>query len=84
MINKNYTYILRCCDNTLYTGWTNDIEKRLRAHNCGKGAKYTKSRRPVSLVYYETFKTKEEAMQREWKIKHLPRKKKLALIDMKI
>jgi putative endonuclease len=83
MANKNYTYILRCCDNTLYTGWTNNIEKRLKAHNNGKGAKYTRPRLPVSLVYYETFKTKEEAMQREWEIKHLSRKKKLKLIDMK-
>ena len=56
----NYTYILKCKDETLYTGWTNDIEKRLEAHNAGKGAKYTRSRRPVELVYLEQFETKEE------------------------
>ena len=60
----NYTYIVRCKDGSLYTGWTNDIEKRIKAHNEGKGAKYTKSRRPVKLVYYEEFQTKEEAMKR--------------------
>ena len=58
----NYTYILKCKDETLYTGWTNDIEKRLEAHNAGKGAKYTRSRRPVELVYLEQFETKEEAI----------------------
>ena len=62
----NYTYILKCMDGSLYTGWTNDIDKRLKAHNEGKGAKYTKGRRPVKLVYVEEFKTKEEAMRREY------------------
>ena len=57
----NYTYIVRCRDGTLYTGWTNNLEKRMEAHNSGKGARYTKSRRPVKLVYYEEFETKEEA-----------------------
>lgn len=76
----NYTYILKCRDGSLYTGWTNDIEKRLKAHNEGYGAKYTKSRRPVELVYYEEFDTKEEAMRREYRIKHLSRKKKELLI----
>lgn len=76
----NYTYILKCRDGSLYTGWTNDIEKRLKAHNEGCGAKYTKSRRPVELVYYEEFDTKEEAMRREYRIKHLSRKKKELLI----
>ena len=61
----NYTYIVKCKDDTLYTGWTNDLEKRVNAHNDGKGAKYTKSRKPVALVYYEAFQTKEEAMSRE-------------------
>ena len=70
----NYTYIVRCKDGSLYTGWTNDIEKRIKAHNEGKGAKYTKSRRPVKLVYYEEFQTKEEAMKREYAIKHMRRK----------
>ncbi len=72
----NYTYILRCRDGSLYTGWTTDIEKRVRMHNEGKGAKYTRSRRPVKLVYYETFGTKEEAMSRENAIKRLSKKEK--------
>ena len=61
----NYTYILKCKDGTLYTGWTNDLDKRVKAHNEGRGAKYTRSRTPVELVYYETFETKEEAQRRE-------------------
>ena len=65
----NYTYLLECSDGTLYCGWTNDLEKRVKAHNSGRGAKYTKSRRPVRLVWYETFETKEEAMSREVKVK---------------
>lgn len=76
----NYTYILKCSDGSLYTGWTNDLERRVKVHNEGKGAKYTKSRRPVELVYYEEFLTKEEAMKREYAIKQLNRKKKDALI----
>ncbi|MCI9216549.1 GIY-YIG nuclease family protein [Lachnospiraceae bacterium 42-17] len=76
----NYTYILKCMDGSLYTGWTNDIDKRLKAHNEGKGAKYTKGRRPVKLVYVEEFKTKEEAMRREYEIKHMTRKEKEKLV----
>lgn len=79
----NYTYILRCADGTLYTGWTNNLEKRLAAHNAGTAAKYTKSRRPVELVYFEEFETKEEAMSREWHIKKLTRAEKLELINKK-
>ena len=77
----NYTYILRCKDGSLYTGWTNDLEKRIACHNAGKGAKYTKARIPVELAYYESFQSKEEAMRREWEIKRLTRKEKLALIE---
>lgn len=77
----NYTYMVKCKDGTLYTGWTNDLDKRLKAHNEGKGAKYTKARRPVVLAYYEEFLTKEEAMKREYAIKKLPRAKKLKLIS---
>lgn len=77
----NYTYILKCSDKSLYTGWTNNLDKRVEDHNSGKGAKYTRSRRPVVLAYYEQFETKEEAMRREWEIKRLTRKKKLALIQ---
>lgn len=76
----NVTYILRCSDGTLYTGWTNDIEKRLRAHNEGQGAKYTRGRTPVELVYLEEFDTKQEAMKRETAIKKLTKKDKLHLI----
>ena len=77
---KAYTYLLRCADGTLYCGWTNDIEKRLAAHNSGKASKYTRSRLPAELVYYEMFDTKQEAMSREAQIKRLSRRQKLALI----
>ena len=70
----NYTYILKCKDGSLYTGWTNDLEQRVAAHNTGKGAKYTKARRPVELVYFEEFETKEQAMKREYAIKQMARK----------
>lgn len=76
----NYTYMVRCKDGTLYTGWTNDLKKRVQVHNTGKGAKYTKSRRPVKLVYYEIFETKEEAMRREYAIKRMSKCKKEKLI----
>ena len=76
----NYTYIVKCSDETLYTGWTNNLKKRLEAHNSGTGAKYTKNRRPVELVYFEEYDTKQEAMKREYAIKQLSRQKKLALI----
>ena len=76
----NYTYILRCKDDSLYTGWTTNLEKRIEAHNAGKGAKYTKSRLPVELVYYEQFETKEEAMKREFAIKQMSKKAKEKLI----
>ena len=79
----NYTYILHCADGTLYCGWTNDLKKRLHAHNSGTGAKYTKSRRPVTLAYYEAFETKQEAMKREYAIKQLTRKEKENLIKEK-
>ena len=79
----NYTYMLKCSDGTLYTGWTNDLEKRVEAHNSGKGAKYTKARRPVELAYYEEFETKEQAMKLEYAIKQLGRKEKQKLITGK-
>lgn len=78
---KNVTYILKCSDNSLYTGWTNDIEHRVKMHNEGKGAKYTRGRGPMKLVYLEEFETKQEAMSREAKIKRLSRKEKLLLIE---
>ena len=76
----NYVYILRCADDTLYTGWTTSLERRLKAHNSGKGAKYTKARLPVEIVYYEEFEDKKEAMKREYAIKQLSRGEKLKLI----
>ncbi|MBR0410459.1 MAG: GIY-YIG nuclease family protein [Eubacterium sp.] len=76
----NYVYILRCRDNTLYCGWTNDLSSRIHSHNSGKGAKYTRSRLPVELVYYEEYSDKHEAMSREWHIKRMSRKEKDALI----
>lgn len=78
---SNYTYILRCSDDTLYCGWTNNLEKRLAAHNAGTAAKYTRTRRPVKLVYYEEFETKQEAMSREYHIKKLTRRQKTKLIS---
>ena len=77
----NYTYILKCCDDTLYTGWTTDLKKRVTQHNAKKGANYTKSRTPVSLVYFEEYESKQEAMKREWAIKHLKREDKLRLVE---
>lgn len=76
----NYTYVLRCADGSLYCGWTNHLEERVKAHNEGKGAKYTRGRGPVELVYYEEFETKSEAMRREWEIKKMDRKDKLRVI----
>ena len=77
---RNVTYMLRCSDGTLYTGWTKNIEKRLEAHNAGKGGKYTRARTPVELVYLEEYETKQEAMSREVQIKRLTRKEKEALM----
>lgn len=77
----NYIYIVKCSDGSLYTGWTTHLEKRVQAHNEGRGAKYTRSRRPVELVYYEQLETKEEALRREYAIKQLSRIQKLRLIE---
>ena len=78
-----HVYLLVCRDNTLYCGYTNDLEKRMAAHNSGRGAKYTKSRLPVRLVYSEVFHDKSEALKREWAVKKMRRKEKLELIDKK-
>ncbi len=75
-----FTYILECVDGSLYTGWTDDLDKRLRAHNAGSGSKYTRTRLPVVLKYSEVYDTKSEAMRRECAIKKLRRSEKLALI----
>jgi len=83
VVFMNYTYIVECADHTLYTGWTNHLEDRIKAHNNGRGARYTRSRRPVTLIYCETFDTKEEAMRREYAIKQMSRKEKESLIKAK-
>lgn len=75
-----YVYILKCNDNTLYTGYTDNPERRLQVHNAGKGAKYTRSRLPVELVYQEAQPDKSAALRREAAIKRLSRAQKLALI----
>ena len=77
----NYTYILKGSDGTLYCGWTNDLVKRVKVHNEGKGAKYTRCRLPVALVYYEEFETSVEAQRREYQIKQMTRAEKLRLIS---
>lgn len=80
MEERNYTYMVRCRDGSLYTGWTNRLEERIKAHNEGRGAKYTRGRGPVELVYYESFDTKKEAMSREAGIKKMKKREKEALI----
>lgn len=78
---QNYTYMLECADGSFYTGWTNHLCQRLIAHQNGTGGKYTRAKRPVKLIYFETFSTKQEAMSREWAIKHLTRKEKEKLLQ---
>lgn len=78
---KFYTYIVRCADDTLYTGWTINLEQRLKAHNSGIGAKYTRKRAPVSLAVSWEFASKVEAMKAEYAIKQMPKKQKLNLIE---
>ncbi|MGE5473949.1 MAG: GIY-YIG nuclease family protein [Ignavibacteriales bacterium] len=75
-----YMYILECSDGTLYTGWTNNLQNRLQKHNQGKGAKYTRSRTPLTLKYFELFSDKTEAQRREYFVKKLSREEKLKLI----
>lgn len=77
----NYVYIIECSDGTLYTGYTNNLDKRINTHNKGKGAKYTRCRLPVKLLYYEEYDLKGEALKREYKIKQMTRKQKLKLIE---
>lgn len=75
-----FTYLARCSDNTLYTGYCKNIQQREEMHNAGSGARYTRSRRPVKILYFEEYKTKPEAMKREYEIKQLSRPQKEALI----
>ena len=77
----NYTYLLQCADGSLYCGWTNCLWERVKFHNEGRGAKYTRGRRTVELVYFEEFATKQEAMQREAAIKRLTRQEKEKLVE---
>jgi putative endonuclease len=76
-----FVYILECSDNTLYTGWTNNLDKRIETHLKGKGAKYTRCRLPVKLVYFEEYNDKISAQKREYEIKQMTRKEKLLLIN---
>jgi putative endonuclease len=75
-----FVYILQCADGSYYTGWTTDLERRVAAHNAGRGSRYTRARRPVKLVYWEEHPDRRSAQQRELKLKRLPRACKLALI----
>lgn len=77
----NYVYIIECSDKSLYTGWTNNLEKRFKAHNEGRGAKYTRGRGPLKLVYFEEYESKVDAMKREYAIKKMTREKKIELIS---
>lgn len=76
-----FVYILKCADDTLYTGWTSNLEKRVKHHNSGIAAKYTRGRRPVELVYFEEVLDKSSALKQEAKLKRLTRKQKLELIQ---
>ena len=77
----NYVYILKCTGDTLYTGWTVDLEKRWKADCSGKGAKYTKAHPPLAIVWFAVYETKQQAQSMEWKIKHMSRKEKMLLIE---
>lgn len=79
--DSHFTYIIRCSNGTLYTGYTNDLKQRIAKHNIGKGAKFTRGKGPVELVYFETFQSKSQAMIREAKIKKMKRSEKLKLIS---
>jgi putative endonuclease len=78
-----WVYILKCSDDTLYTGWTTNLDERVKTHNAGTGAKYTRSRLPVSLVYTEQLESKSAAMRREYEIKLMSKVEKLALINIR-
>ncbi len=74
-----FVYLLRCSDGTIYTGWTFDVAARVAMHQSGRGARYTRSRRPLTLLYTERLKSRAEAMRREAEIKRMPRARKLQL-----
>ncbi len=79
-----FVYILECADGSFYTGWTTDLERRVAAHNAGRGGGYTRSRRPVKLVYWEEHPDRRSAQQREAALKRWPRGRKAALIAAKV
>lgn len=79
MKRKAFVYLLQCSDGTIYTGWTLDVERRLKSHQNGRGARYTRCRRPVILIYHERLASRAAAMRRELEIKGWPRRRKLAL-----
>ena len=76
-----FVYIVYCSDGTLYTGWTRDVQARLKAHNAGRGSRYCRQRRPVRLAYQEELPSRQAAMRREHVIKHMSRRKKLELVE---
>ena len=77
----HYTYMVECRDGSLYTGYTTNLDRRVKTHNSGNGAKYTRTRLPVRLMYYEIYESKAQAMKREYEIKHLTKENKLKLIQ---
>ncbi|SFR88501.1 putative endonuclease [Halomicrobium zhouii] len=79
--DDHFVYVLRCADESLYTGYTTDVERRVDEHDCGEGAKYTRGRTPVELVHVEAFGSRSAAMRREWEVKQLSRAEKEALVD---
>ncbi|WP_296879610.1 GIY-YIG nuclease family protein [Thomasclavelia sp.] len=79
-MKKHYVYIVKCQDDSYYTGWTTDLKKRIHFHNIGKGAKYTRAKGPVELVYYEVYEDKSSALKREYAIKQLTHQQKANLI----
>ena len=83
MTTSHFVYIVKCADGTLYTGWSNDVVRRVAKHNAGRGARYTRTRTPVQLIYVEAVENRNVAMQREIQIKHLNRASKTRLINSK-
>jgi putative endonuclease len=81
-VSDHYVYVLRCADDTLYTGYTTDVERRVADHDAGEGAKYTQGRTPVELVHVESFDSRSAAMSREYEIKQLSRTEKERLVDV--
>lgn len=79
-LEQHYVYIAHCANGSLYTGYSKNVEQRIKVHNAGKGARYTRANRPITLLAYCSFETKTAALQAEYAIKQLPRQKKLALI----